>query len=71
MTIEDISIPELEELPDIEPARRPWTDHEKDVIKKYFGRKSTEAIAIYLDRTVGAVENMARIMGVHKYRGKE
>lgn len=71
MTIEDISIPELDELPDTEPPRRPWTEREVAILRKYYGRKPTDAIAKVLNRTEKAVKFKARDIGLSPYPEEE
>ena len=61
----EIVIPELEDLPDIE-RRREWTDWEIGVLRKYYSRKSTEAIGKVLKRTTGAVQSKAMGLGLRK-----
>ena len=61
----EIVIPELEDLPDIE-YKREWTDWEIGVLRKYFGRKPTEAIGKVLKRTTAAVQSKAMGLGLRK-----
>lgn len=63
----EVVIPELEEIPDITP-RRYWSDWEISVLKKYYGRKSPEAIAQVINRTVHAVREKARYLGLSYWR---
>ena len=58
----ELVIPELEAAPDL--GKRPWTEHERDVLRSYYGRKKTAAIAEYLGRTVPAVHKQAEGLGL-------
>lgn len=62
----EIVIPELESLPDRIP-RRTWTEWEEGVLRKYYGKKSDEAIAKVLKRTGHAVREKARNLGLKLY----
>lgn len=59
----EIVIPELEAIPDVE-RRRPWSEWEEGVLKKYYSRKPAEAIAKALNRSTTAIQQKARIMGI-------
>jgi len=52
----DSIVPELEDMPDITPRNREWTDLEVARLKRYWGRKSKSAIARILNRTVKSLE---------------
>lgn len=56
-------IPELEAIPDVE-RRRTWTEWEEGVLRKYYSKKPAVAIAKTLNRSVSAIHNHARILGV-------
>ena len=63
--IEDLTIPELEDAPGYSTRNRPWTDHELAVLRKYYKRKDTAALAKYLNRSVNAVDQKASILGIN------
>lgn len=60
-----ITIPELEEAPDIK-FRKKWDPKESEIVKTYFGRKDPVLIAaainkrFHTDRTPHAVQQHAR-----------
>ena len=54
---EEVVIPELEELVGTYKDYRFWTEEELAIVRKYFRKVSTAAIAKQINRTVGAVEN--------------
>lgn len=62
--IEDLTIPELEEAPAYSTRNRKWTDHEIEVLRKYYKRKNTAALAKYLNRSENAVDQKASILGL-------
>lgn len=67
---EDTIIPDLENAPDIE-FKKPWSEWEMGVVRRYYGRKTNEAIGKALDRTPQAVQNKAQNMGLKKSEVRE
>ncbi len=58
----EIIIPELENAP---PAKSNlWTEREVAILRKYYGKKDTKAIARYLNRSVPAIQDKAFALGI-------
>lgn len=55
-----IFVPELEDAPD--HRNRIWTRREEKILEKYYLKKSAIDIATYLNRSLSAVQNKARML---------
>lgn len=65
-SIQDRIISELEAAP--AQGKRFWTDFERAMLTKYYGKKEIKTIAKILNRTVSAVSRQASFMGLtHKH----
>ena len=62
--MQEITIPELEELIDTHNPRKYWTLEEETILKQYYGRVPTHELAKYLGRTKHAVEIKAGLLEV-------
>lgn len=66
MLVKEFTIPELEEST---PSRRFWTAEEDSILRDYYGKANARDIANHLKRSLRAVENRARILGLMQSRG--
>lgn len=66
--MKEIVIPELDEIAKTyAPDRRPWTDDEKAIVAKYYGRVPPPALMKYLpDRSCDAVRIKAAAIGMRR-----
>jgi len=56
-----IFIPELEEA---SPKYRPWSAHDEEVLRKYYGKTDMIKLANHLNRTVQAIQCKASQLGI-------
>lgn len=64
----EIAIPELDALAEQEPDRVPWSEHDEEILRKYYGRGAVtvEDLREYLDcktRTKMAIQQRASTLG--------
>lgn len=65
MSDRKITIPEFEEWIERNGVNfRPWTPDEEDILQTYYGRIPTPMLAKKLQRTIKAVNEKARRMGI-------
>jgi hypothetical protein len=65
MTERRITIPEFEEWIEFHgKSFRPWTPEEEMILAEYYGEVPTKMIADKLDRSIKAVNEKARRMGI-------
>lgn len=62
MAVRKIVIPELEQLPDINP--RAWTLDERTILVTYYGKKDIDAICKYLKKSRAGVRTQAYDLGI-------
>jgi len=56
----DSIVDELEDLPDLKPRNKEWSDRDIAILKRYWGKKDPEAIAEVLGRTVHSLDQKVR-----------
>ena len=51
------------------PRNKPWTEHEEDVLREYYGQVPARAIAESLGRSLSSILNKAGAMGLRGSAG--
>ena len=60
-----IDVSGLEAIADgYQPRNKTWSEEELDVLRQFYGRVPTSAIAETLDRSVGSVQNKVVHLGL-------
>jgi hypothetical protein len=63
--------PELEKLVGNSKVAKPWSDKDKDVMTRYYGKILTKDLAMRLGREPRNVVRMASHMGLVYFKNKE
>lgn len=62
----DAIVDELENLPDLKPRNREWSDRDIAILKRYYGKKDPEAIAHILGRSIHSLDQKVRSLKRNK-----